>query len=108
MPIRRPTRTAQLALAAAAAWAVVVVPYAVSLLLDLFNYGGTDDWDIAFSDIPAAAIFVVLPVIAHLLSVALSIRLLYGEETPRDRSYAIALFGPALAWVALVALQYLS
>jgi hypothetical protein len=101
-------RTAPIALAAAAAWAVVVLAYAISFLSDLFSYGGIDDWSEAFTDIPALAIFVLLPIIALVLSILLSYRLLHGEEVPRDRSFAIALLGPGLIWVALVAFEYLA
>jgi hypothetical protein len=105
---RRLSRTAQLALAAAAAWAIVVVPYAVSLVLDLINYGGAEDLEQAFADIPILLLFVLLPLIAFVLSIRLAFRLHYGEETPRDRAFAIALLGPGLAWVALVLFVTLS
>jgi hypothetical protein len=105
---RRSNRTVQIALAAALAWAIVVLPYLASFLSDLLGYGDIDAWNQVFSDIPALGIFVLLPVVALVLSILLSVRLVYGDETPPDRSYAIALLGPGLAWVALLAFEFLA
>ena len=101
------TRTAQIAFAATAAWTAVLLCYAGLLLSDL-SADSLGDWGQMFSDIPALAIFIILPVIAFGLSVVLSYRLYYGDETPRDRAFAIALLAPGLAWVALVAFEYLA
>jgi cytochrome bd-type quinol oxidase subunit 2 len=105
--IRRPSRTAQLALAAALAWAAVVLPYLVLFASDVVA-DNLDDVSEAFGDIPALAFFAVLPLIALALSVLLSVRLMRDEdEGPRDRNFAVALLMPGLFWVAVTIFQYL-
>jgi cytochrome bd-type quinol oxidase subunit 2 len=105
--IRRPSRTAQLAIAAALAWAVVVLPYLVWLALDVVA-DNLEDAAEAFTDIPALAFFALLPLIALVLSVLLGIRLMRdAKEGPRDRTFAIALLVPGLVWMALAVFQYL-